>query len=73
MNQLGFSGHPVPGSLLKPDPMEETVALDRARAELAAEAHATAHNGARNGSSNGNAESTGNRELVSGRPKDSVD
>ena len=31
MNKLGAAGHPVPGSLLKPDPAEETEALERAR------------------------------------------
>jgi ubiquinol-cytochrome c reductase cytochrome b subunit len=35
MNQLGSSGHPVAGSLLRPDPPEETIALEKARAELA--------------------------------------
>ncbi|HWN32052.1 MAG TPA: cytochrome b, partial [Pseudonocardia sp.] len=35
MNQLGSSGHPVAGSLLRPDPPEETAALASARAELA--------------------------------------
>jgi ubiquinol-cytochrome c reductase cytochrome b subunit len=30
MNQLGYGGHPVPGSLLRPDPQEETTALERA-------------------------------------------
>ena len=35
MNQLGMGGAPVPGSLLTPDPPEETAALARARAELA--------------------------------------
>ncbi len=39
MNQLGFGGKPVPGSLLTPDPAEETVALAEARA---AEARAEA-------------------------------
>src|SRR5918998_2134212 len=39
MNQLGSAGSPVPGSLLKPDPVEETLALERARrGEAAAEA-----------------------------------
>ncbi len=33
MNQLGFGGQPVAGSLLTPDPTEETVALDQARAD----------------------------------------
>jgi ubiquinol-cytochrome c reductase cytochrome b subunit len=32
MNQLGTAGKPVAGSLLKPDPPEETEALERARA-----------------------------------------
>ena len=35
MNQLGFGGQPVPGSLLTPDPASETVALEQARAEVA--------------------------------------
>jgi ubiquinol-cytochrome c reductase cytochrome b subunit len=33
MNKLGSAGHPVPGTLLRPDPRGETIALDRARAE----------------------------------------
>jgi ubiquinol-cytochrome c reductase cytochrome b subunit len=33
MNKLGSAGAPVPGSLLRPDPVEETAALQRARAE----------------------------------------
>ena len=35
MNQLGIGGAPVPGSLLTPDPAEETAALANARHELA--------------------------------------
>ncbi|GAA0530683.1 ubiquinol-cytochrome c reductase cytochrome b subunit [Saccharopolyspora subtropica] len=35
MNQLGAAGRSVPGSLLRPDPREETEALDRGRAEQA--------------------------------------
>ena len=35
MNQLGIGGAPVPGSLLTPDPPEETAELTRARHELA--------------------------------------
>ncbi|GAA2799640.1 cytochrome bc complex cytochrome b subunit [Saccharopolyspora taberi] len=31
MNKLGAAGHPVAGSLLKPDPAEETEALERTR------------------------------------------
>jgi ubiquinol-cytochrome c reductase cytochrome b subunit len=30
MNQLGMAGHPIPGSMLRPDPEEETEALARA-------------------------------------------
>ncbi|GAA4006592.1 ubiquinol-cytochrome c reductase cytochrome b subunit [Allokutzneria multivorans] len=30
MNKLGFAGKPVPGSMLRPDPAEETAALERA-------------------------------------------
>ena len=33
MNKLGSAGTPVPGSLFRPDPREETAALDVARAE----------------------------------------
>ena len=33
MNKLGAAGSPVAGSLLKPDPAEETAALERAHAE----------------------------------------
>ncbi|MEU7816385.1 cytochrome bc complex cytochrome b subunit [Pseudonocardia sp. NPDC049154] len=33
MNQLGSAGSPVAGSLLGPDPVEETVALEQARAD----------------------------------------
>ncbi|RRO14896.1 cytochrome bc complex cytochrome b subunit [Saccharopolyspora rhizosphaerae] len=31
MNQLGAAGHPVEGSLLRPDPVDETAALEQAR------------------------------------------
>jgi ubiquinol-cytochrome c reductase cytochrome b subunit len=34
MNQLGLAGAPVAGSLLTPDPVAETAALDKAREEL---------------------------------------
>jgi ubiquinol-cytochrome c reductase cytochrome b subunit len=68
MNQLGSSGHPVPGSFLTPDPIEETIALERAHAELHVKAH-----GGQNGSGNGHVKSLGDRELVAGRSKDSVD
>ncbi|WP_214368547.1 cytochrome b [Pseudonocardia sp. H11422] len=62
MNQLGSAGTPVAGSLLGPDPVEETVALERARAEqYAAE----------------NARQAERRELAgrpeAGRPKDVTD
>jgi ubiquinol-cytochrome c reductase cytochrome b subunit len=40
MNKLGSAGHPLPGSLLKPDPADETIALERARAEQQAQEHA---------------------------------
>jgi ubiquinol-cytochrome c reductase cytochrome b subunit len=61
MNQLGSSGRPVTGSLLRPDPADETAALMRARdAELAA-GHGE-HGGETHGEHEG-------RELV-GRPSD---
>ena len=37
MNKLGSAGAPVAGSLLRPDPPEETAALARARAAQHAE------------------------------------
>jgi quinol---cytochrome-c reductase cytochrome b subunit len=54
MNQLGSSGHPVPGSLLRPDPPEQTAALAAARADEHGNGHGQEH---------------GTRELA-GRPKD---
>ena len=36
MNQLGYAGAPVAGSLLRPDPVDETLALEQARADEAA-------------------------------------
>jgi ubiquinol-cytochrome c reductase cytochrome b subunit len=41
MNQLGMGGSPVDGSLLTPDPREETLALEKARREDAAAEAAT--------------------------------
>ncbi|MCP2165297.1 cytochrome bc1 complex cytochrome b subunit [Goodfellowiella coeruleoviolacea] len=40
MNKLGTSGHPVPGSFLRPDPRDETTALARARAAHGTQADA---------------------------------
>ncbi|ALE78365.1 menaquinol-cytochrome C reductase [Pseudonocardia sp. AL041005-10] len=60
MNQLGYSGRAVPGSLLTPDPSEETVALERAR-EQAHERELAEHAG--------RAE-TGDRRELAGRPDD---
>ncbi|QGK69414.1 cytochrome b [Allosaccharopolyspora coralli] len=37
MNKLGAAGHAVEGSLLRPDPPEETAALERAHAEASRE------------------------------------
>ena len=70
MNQLGSGGSPVPGSLLTPDPAEETRALERARAEEAA-AEAATHGGALG---DGEREArTEQREVLSGSPKDVED
>ncbi|MGH3435406.1 MAG: cytochrome bc1 complex cytochrome b subunit [Sciscionella sp.] len=33
MNRLGYAGSPVPGSLLRPDPADQTAALERAHAD----------------------------------------
>ena len=60
MNQLGSSGHPVAGSLLRPDPPEETAELARARAELA---HGNGHD-----AEPGEHSEERQRELA-GRPK----
>ncbi len=56
MNKLGMAGHPVPGSLLRPDPAEETRALERADA-AEAEAQRQEENNAER------------RELVAGKPQ----
>jgi ubiquinol-cytochrome c reductase cytochrome b subunit len=48
MNQLGIGGAPVPGSLLTPDPADQTLALEKARLE-AAEAEAASRDGHRAG------------------------
>jgi ubiquinol-cytochrome c reductase cytochrome b subunit len=65
MNQLGLAGHPVPGSFLSPDPVDQTAALDRARAELLSEAH---DNGVAQAGEGQVARDHHHRELVSGRP-----
>jgi ubiquinol-cytochrome c reductase cytochrome b subunit len=70
MNQLGSGGSPVPGSLLTPDPVEETRALEQARAEEAA-AEAAAHGG-RDGDGEREAR-TEQRGVLSGSPKDVED
>ena len=64
MNQLGMGGAPVPGSLLTPDPPEQTAALERARAD-GADAEAAARNG--------DAGREEQREVLAGRPKDLTD
>ncbi|MFF0148103.1 menaquinol-cytochrome c reductase cytochrome b subunit precursor [Amycolatopsis sulphurea] len=53
MNKLGTAGHAVPGSVLTPDPAEETAALERAR-------------GNGHGNSDGAAEISGSHEVGSG-------
>ncbi|HEY4024398.1 MAG TPA: cytochrome bc complex cytochrome b subunit [Pseudonocardiaceae bacterium] len=81
MNQLGTSGHPVAGTLLRPDPPEETAALERARAEELASTngHGTngqsgngQHSNGRGSFGHGDSRSEDDRELV-GRPKDTTD
>ena len=73
MNQLGSAGTPVAGSMLTPDPVEETLALEKARREEAA-AEAALHAG-----HEVEAESRGGRREVlagspdGGRPKDVED
>jgi quinol---cytochrome-c reductase cytochrome b subunit len=74
MNQLGMGGNPVAGSLLKPDPVDETRALDRARAEEAA-AEAAEHDNegdaARESREEERAALAGRPDA--GRPKDITD
>jgi ubiquinol-cytochrome c reductase cytochrome b subunit len=47
MNQLGYSGNAVAGSLFKADPAEETTALERAKADGHSEESAEAHDESR--------------------------
>jgi ubiquinol-cytochrome c reductase cytochrome b subunit len=49
MNQLGSGGAPVPGSLLSPDPVEETEALERAHHEQVEAELATRNGGKTDG------------------------
>jgi quinol---cytochrome-c reductase cytochrome b subunit len=74
MNQLGMGGSPVAGSLLKPDPPEQTRELDRARAaEVAAEAaqHDNEGDAARTAREDERAALAGRPDA--GRPKDITD
>jgi ubiquinol-cytochrome c reductase cytochrome b subunit len=67
MNQLGFAGAPVDGSLLRPDPPQETEELERARREEAA-AEAALHAG-----HSGDADReqrVEQREQLAGRPSE---
>jgi ubiquinol-cytochrome c reductase cytochrome b subunit len=65
MNQLGMGGAPVPGSLLTPDPADQTLALEKARR---AEAEAASRNGRRAG--DGQRASRAVQQAASGRTKD---
>ena len=58
MNQLGMGGAPVAGSFLRPDPVDQTIALEQKRAEDAEAEHEAV---------------TDRRALLAGRPKDLVD
>jgi ubiquinol-cytochrome c reductase cytochrome b subunit len=49
MNQLGSAGAPVPGSTFRPDPAEQTRALEKARHELATNGDGVSTNGSSNG------------------------
>jgi ubiquinol-cytochrome c reductase cytochrome b subunit len=71
MNQLGSAGSPVAGSLLTPDPVDETVALEHARAELHT-AEAAAHNGREAAEAHGEQPALAGRPD-GGRPKDLTD
>ena len=62
MNQLGMGGEPVVGSLLTPDPVEETLALEKAKREEAA-AEQALHDGNRARETR-----TEQREALAGSP-----
>ncbi|MGH3796342.1 MAG: cytochrome bc1 complex cytochrome b subunit [Pseudonocardiaceae bacterium] len=68
MNQLGSAGAPVPGSLLRPDPLEQTRALEKARQEAAA---ADRHTD--NGSTEAAADSESEKRKLAGRPQQPSD
>ncbi|HEX2299662.1 MAG TPA: cytochrome b, partial [Pseudonocardiaceae bacterium] len=71
MNQLGIGGAPVPGSLLTPDPAEQTVALEKARQEEV-DAEVASRDGHRAGDGQ-RASRVVQQEAIaaeSGRPKD---
>lgn len=68
MNQLGLGGAPVKGSLITPDPPEETLALERARHELMA-AESAGHDG--QASEATEFSSTERQGALAGRPKES--
>ena len=72
MNQLGSAGHPVPGSLLRPDPPSETAALAQARAAQLTASHASSNG--HDGHDAVSEEAGERRELAglpeAGRPKD---
>ena len=63
MNQLGFGGKPVPGSLLTPDPQSQTVALEEAR-----EAEALAEQQEREAHLARQESDAEQREVLAGRP-----
>ncbi len=69
MNQLGIGGAPVAGSLLTPDPPEETRALAGARHELALAESARSDGHAPNDTEI----EAGERSALAGRPSDVVD
>ena len=67
MNSLGMAGSPVPGSLLTPDPADQTAELERVRRELTL-AEEREHRG-----DDGEASAVAReeqREVLSGRPSD---
>ncbi len=69
MNQLGFAGAPVQGSLLTPDPPEQTAALERAQVREITEEAARHDNGR---PTEGQPQTHEQHELV-GQPKDLAD
>jgi ubiquinol-cytochrome c reductase cytochrome b subunit len=68
MNKLGSAGHPVPGTLLRPDPPDEVAALERARAAAGLGGHIQPSESAME-----SAPPTADERELAGRPQQPTD